>query len=162
MQKLLLEMANMWSLSRALLEHERAWASPADQPFSEKEMLTLCLVEQFKGMVTATTLCKVFGMHPSQVSKIVDRLVGRELLERSTAKISRKSGRGMPLQLTSKASEALKGIKHRFGAGFEYLFEDFNPKQLEMMCELIGKTQTAAKKKFMWNLFKVIDPESLK
>ena len=156
---LLLELANTWSLGRALLEHERACAAPADQPFSEKEMITLCLVEQFEGMVTATTLCKVFGIHPSQVSKIVDGLVSRGLLEKSTAPISRKSGRGTPLQLTSKSSEALKEIKFRIGAGFEYLYEDFNIKDIQKMCALTMKTHAAAKKRFKRNVFKIFDPE---
>ncbi len=160
LQKLLLEIADAWSLGRALLEHERASSSPANQPFSEKEMITLCLVEQFGGMVTATTLCKVFGIHPSQVSKVVDGLVTRELLKKSTKSISRKSGQGTALQLTPKAIGALKEIKYRIGAGFEYLYEGFNAGELEMMSNFVGKTQTAAKKRFMWNVFKVIDPES--
>lgn len=155
------ELATVWSLGRVLLEHARAGASPAGQPYSEKEMLALCMVEQFEGLVTATTLCKVFGLHPSQVSKIVDGLVSRELLKKSSAPISRKSGQGSPLQLTAKAKEAVKEIKLIIGAGFEYLYEDFDTEEIKTMCGLTKKTQIAAKKKFMRSVFQIVNPKFL-
>lgn len=150
---LLSEMTNVWSLARALLEHERASTAPTDQPFSEREILTLCLVEQFEGLMTATALSKVFGLHHSQVGKILDKLVGRELLKKSTEHISKKSGRGMPLHLNPKGSQALREIKLGLGRRFSYLNQELNADQLKQAHELIKKMNAMAKRTFEERVF---------
>ena len=162
LSEFLSELATMWSLGRALLEHERAGASPVEQRYTEREMLSLCLIEQFEGLVTATTFCKVFGLHPSQVSKIVGGLVSRELLKKSTASISKKSGRGSPFELTPKGREAVAEIKLIIGAGFEYLYKDFKLEEIQILCELTRKTHAAAKKRFTRSVFQIVDPNFLK
>jgi DNA-binding MarR family transcriptional regulator len=150
---ILFEMANTWSLTRVLVEHERATTSPAEQPYNEREILTLRLVEQFEGLVTATTLCKVFGLHHSQVGKIVESLVNREVLKKSGEPVPKKSGRGTRLELGPRGKEELKNIKLCIGRRFTYLYQEMTGEQLKELYEIIKKMHAAAKRKVEERVF---------
>jgi len=157
------ELASTWSLARVLVEHEKATTSPADQPYNEREILTLCLVEQFEGLVTATTLCKVFGLHHSQVGKMVENLVNREILKKSGEPVPKKSGRGTQLELNPKGTEELKKIKLMIARRFAYLFQELTAEQLKEMYELTKKWHMAAKRKVEEKVFaKLPDTDFIK
>ena len=147
------ELATTWSLARVLLEHEKASTSPADQPYTEREILTLCLVEQFKGLVTTTTLTKVFDLHHSQAGKIVQGLVNRGVLKKSGKPVSKKLGRGAPLELGPKAEEELMNIKLGLACRFAYLYQELTVQQRKQMYELIARMCAAAKREVEVRIF---------
>ena len=67
-------LAKTWALGRVLLEHAKAGiASTDEQQLNEREELALRLMELFPEQVTETTLVKVFDLHYSQVTQIVNR-----------------------------------------------------------------------------------------
>ncbi len=147
------QLADVWAIARAVVEHERATASPTEQPFAEREILAMCLAEKFQGKVTATTLCKVFGLHHSQVSKMVEKLVQGGFLEKSTETVSRKSGKGTPLHLTHQGNEELQRIKIGIGSRFEYLVHGLDDNQIKKLLELTCIMQKAAIQRFRERVF---------
>src|SRR5581483_11746409 len=125
--------AKNWAMGRVLLEHRKSNATPAPDGnnFNEREELAIKLIDLFPGCVTETTLVKVFGLHYSQAGQIVDRLCKRDVLEK-------KSGKGMPLQLTKAGESVAKEIELERGRRFAYLanvLSDTEIKQYEAITE---------------------------
>jgi len=153
------ELANAWALARILMEHERASTSPVEQPYTEREILILFLVRDFEGVATAKTICRVFDMRPSQAGKILENLIKREVLKKSGTPVSKKSGRGVPLELGPKGMEELNGISMGIGRRFAYLYQDLTTEQRKQMYELTKRMRTAAKRQIEERIF-LMPPDS--
>ncbi len=131
-------MAKSWALGRVLIEHTKASATPpGDQDLTEREELTVKLIELFPGCVTVTTLVKVFDLHYSQAGQIVDRLSKRGILEK-------KAGKGTPLQLTKTGETTAKEIELIRGYRFAYVCEILNDTELQQYTALLEKMYRAS------------------
>jgi len=130
--------ARTWSLGRVLLEHAKAGMSPNDEKeLSEREELTVKLVEVFPGQVTETTLVKIFDLHYSQAGQIVDRLFKFGILEKKT-------GRGAALKLTKSGEATAKEAEMKRGYRFKYVCNIFDENELQQLNGLMEKMYAAA------------------
>lgn len=145
----------MWSLGRVLIEDSQARSTPtSEQDFTEREVLTLKLLEQFPGQVTETTLRKTFDLHYSQVGQMVKRLSEGGLLE--------KHGRGKPIELTAKGVEAAEKLQVTLGLRFAYAFRSFKPDDFRNLSYLLRKMYGDARKQVENRLFdRPIDAENV-
>src|SRR5437867_1105619 len=100
--ELLRLMARSWCLGRIIIEHANASKTPTGGlELSEREELTIRMLDLFRDKVTQKTLCVVFGMSHSQAGQLVARLVKAGLLKEKTA-------RGQPLALSPDGEKVAK------------------------------------------------------
>ncbi len=131
-------LAKTWALGRVLLEHAKAGiASTDEQQLNEREELALRLMELFPGQVTETTLVKVFDLHYSQVTQIVDRFSKLGILEKKT-------GRGAVLKLTEIGKTMAQEVEMKRGYRFAYIGNIFNDDELQQLKGLMQKMYDAA------------------
>src|SRR5882672_5108333 len=119
--------------TRILREWQKANRAQ-DQEFSERELLTLELVEGF-GPITEKGLCKIFGLSFSSISDIIKKLGEADLLDKS------EKARGKPLALTKKGQQTLEDLKKVSAKRFEYLFESFSDEEWKDLMRLFDKVQ---------------------
>lgn len=119
----------------------RVWQksnSAHDQEFSERELLTLELINDFTP-ITEKGLCKIFGIPFSSLSEMIKKLSDMGLIKSERA-------RGKPLALTHKGVELLKSLKQRSAIRFGYLFESFSDQDCEQLVNLFNKIDKNAER----------------
>ncbi|HRY51436.1 MAG TPA: MarR family winged helix-turn-helix transcriptional regulator [Candidatus Paceibacterota bacterium] len=119
--------------ARILREWQKA-SRIQDQEFSERELLTLEVIENLKP-ITEKALCKIFGLSFSSVAELTKKLSDAGLID-SGAK-----ARGKALALSGKGTKTLEDLKKISASRFEYLFESFSETEWEQLLKLFGKVE---------------------
>jgi DNA-binding MarR family transcriptional regulator len=125
------------SLKARILRVWQAANQAADQEYSERELLTLELIQDF-GPITEKGICKVFGIGFSTASDLLDRLGTDGLLDEGEL------GRGKALQLTEEGRRRLDELKRLSATRFGYLFEGLSESDWESLTEIFKKADLNA------------------
>jgi len=123
--------------ARILREWQKANRAQ-DQEFSERELLTLELINDF-APITEKGLCKIFGLSFSSVSDLIKNLAEKGVIDTS------EKMRGKPLALTDSGLQTLERLKQMSAARLIYLFESQESSVTEQEAEI------------MLNIFKKIE-----
>lgn len=154
MHKKIIEKSFSISLKIRLL---RAWQSTitaADNEFSERELITLELIDVFSQIaITEKKLSIIFGLSPSSVNDIVNRLTECSLLAKETD--DKDITRGRALRLTKKGKEQLKKYKEAGAARYAYLFALVNDDEWSVLEKLLDKMDQAITDAIKKNVFDI-------
>ena len=119
--------------------------------YSERDMLTLELIEQFPG-ITEKSLGIILGLAPSSVSLITTRLVEEGLINKNSRNILDR--REKPLRLSDKKGKSvLTKIKHSSAERYEYMFSRFSSEQLEAFKPLLDTIEETVSKRVNQDVF---------
>ena len=125
------------SLKARILREWQKTTRAEDQEFSERDLLTLELINDFSP-ITEKGLCKVLGIAFSSASDVVKRLIELGLVDSSD------KSRGTPLALTAAGKEKLTRIKATSATRFAYLFENLNKRDIAMLEKVLKKIDNSA------------------
>ncbi len=118
-----------------------------DPPFSERELLTLEVVNDFKN-ITEKDIGRLFGLSPSSVNDLVSRLVEEKILTKP------EGTRGKPLSLTKTGQQQLSKMKQANAKRLEYLFDSFSDQDWETIMPLLEKIGHAAQRHIETEVFR--------
>jgi DNA-binding MarR family transcriptional regulator len=119
--------------TRILREWQKA-SRIQDQEYSERELLTLEIIESLDP-ITEKALCKIFGLSFSSVAELTKKLTDAGLID------AEGKARGKPLVLTKKGEQTLHNIKKISASRFEYLFESFSDEEWERLLRVFQKVE---------------------
>jgi DNA-binding MarR family transcriptional regulator len=105
-----------------------------DQDFSERELMTLEIIESL-APITEKGLCKIFGLSFSSIAEVTKKLAEAGLVDTA------EKARGRPLALTSKGAQTLADLKRVSANRFEYLFESFSDQEWKLLMRLFAKVE---------------------
>jgi DNA-binding MarR family transcriptional regulator len=119
--------------ARILREWQKA-SRIQDQEFSERELLTLEIIESL-APITEKALCKIFGLSFSSVAELTKKLSDAGLIDTAG------KARGKALALTEKGAKTLENIKKVSANRFEYLFDSFSENEWKQLLALFQKVE---------------------
>jgi DNA-binding MarR family transcriptional regulator len=119
--------------ARILREWQKA-SRIQDQEFSERELLTLEIIESL-APITEKALCKIFGLSFSSVAELTKKLSDAGLIDTAA------KARGKALALTKKGEQTLRTLKKISASRFEYLFDSFSDDEWDRLLRLFQKVE---------------------
>ena len=136
----------------------RAWqsaTSAGESTLSEREVLTLELIEAFPDIsVTEKKLSRVFAISASSVCDMAKRLEARGFLKREIGEDE--IARGKPLRLTEAGKEQLEGFRKSGAARFSYLFSSIEADDWDLIVRLLEKVDQSATDAIRRNIFDIL------
>lgn len=138
LKKTLMILGDVWFSMRVLRElHQSTTSGIHPDHLSDRELLTIRLVQTYADRVTEKTIATILGMQPSAVNMMVGRLVDRGLLK--------KEGRGRPLSAGPKAESSVQAVQIRNGGMFFRVLSVLGNDELDSLNGLMSKMGEVAK-----------------
>lgn len=154
MQKDAIEKLFSIALKVRLFREWQASKTASEKEFSERELITLELIEAFPKIdITEKKLSIIFGLSPSSINDIIKRLTESGLLEKEADEED--ITRGRALHLTKKGTEQLKKFKVSGAARYAYLFSLINDDEWDSLGKLLDKVDDSTTDAIKKNIFDI-------
>jgi DNA-binding MarR family transcriptional regulator len=138
--------AKLWLMGRVLREHTRSSTAPTDEHnLSDRENLTLGLIENFPGQVTAKTLVRVFDLHFSSAGAMIGRL--------SKLGILKETKRGQSLVLTDKGRQVMRRQTLLMMARIQVMCSDLDLDEYRVLARILTKMYKATTREVEERIF---------